>query len=263
MPLNLIDDKSTLDQVMAWCRQATSHYLNQCWHRSMSPNGVTRPQWVNSQARLFVDDCLMYRPMFSYKRTSLPWRDGATHHGTWNLTRKNVKLWPSLEADSVSHTFIHFVGIILESVWEAMYLGIIVSDELSWSPVFNPGLPVAKPSKMSSSSQRDLIFDFNSFCYGICCPHMGSPFTKRYKFVGKCTTTSRLFYYCRGLSYHLKCYPYVTSPGTTWAKVPSQGTSSWHWCLKWFMGMLELMRPPLYKASHQRTSVLRCKLLFI
>ena len=31
---------------MAWCRQATSHYLSQCWPRSMSPYGVTRPQWV-------------------------------------------------------------------------------------------------------------------------------------------------------------------------------------------------------------------------
>ena len=40
-------DKSTLVQVMAWCRQATSHYLSQCWPRSMSPYGVTRPQWVN------------------------------------------------------------------------------------------------------------------------------------------------------------------------------------------------------------------------
>ena len=27
MPLDLSDDKSTLVQVMAWCRQATSHYL--------------------------------------------------------------------------------------------------------------------------------------------------------------------------------------------------------------------------------------------
>ena len=26
--------------------QATSHYLNQCWPRSMSPYGATRPQWV-------------------------------------------------------------------------------------------------------------------------------------------------------------------------------------------------------------------------
>ena len=39
-------DQSTLVQVMAWCRQATSHYLSQCWPRSMSPNGITRPQWV-------------------------------------------------------------------------------------------------------------------------------------------------------------------------------------------------------------------------
>ena len=46
MPLDLTDDKSTLVQVMAWCRQATSHYLSQCWPSSMSPYDVTRPQWV-------------------------------------------------------------------------------------------------------------------------------------------------------------------------------------------------------------------------
>ena len=44
MPLDLSDNKSTLVQVMAWCRQATSHYLSQCWLRSLSPYGVTRPQ---------------------------------------------------------------------------------------------------------------------------------------------------------------------------------------------------------------------------
>ena len=32
---------------MAWCRQAPSHYLSQCWPRSVSPYGVTEPQWVN------------------------------------------------------------------------------------------------------------------------------------------------------------------------------------------------------------------------
>ena len=50
MPLDLTHVKPTLVQVMAWCRQATSHYLSQCWHRSMSPNGVTRPQWVNKES---------------------------------------------------------------------------------------------------------------------------------------------------------------------------------------------------------------------
>ena len=32
---------------MAWCHQATSHYLNQSWPRSLSPYGVTSPQWVD------------------------------------------------------------------------------------------------------------------------------------------------------------------------------------------------------------------------
>ena len=40
------DDGSTLVQVMAWCCQATSHYLSHCWHRSISPYTITRPQWV-------------------------------------------------------------------------------------------------------------------------------------------------------------------------------------------------------------------------
>ena len=47
MPRDLTDGKSTLVQVMAWCHQATSHYLSQSWPRSMLLNGVTRPQWVN------------------------------------------------------------------------------------------------------------------------------------------------------------------------------------------------------------------------
>ena len=47
MSMDLTDDKSTSVQVMAWCRQATSRYLSQCWPRSMLTYGVTRPQWVN------------------------------------------------------------------------------------------------------------------------------------------------------------------------------------------------------------------------
>ena len=54
MPQDFADDKSTLVQVMAWCHQATSHYLSQCWPRSMSPYGVTRPQWVNHYLRASI-----------------------------------------------------------------------------------------------------------------------------------------------------------------------------------------------------------------
>ena len=48
MSLDFTEDQFTLVQVMAWCRQATSHYLSQCWLSSLLPCGVTRPQWVNS-----------------------------------------------------------------------------------------------------------------------------------------------------------------------------------------------------------------------
>ena len=41
-----IDHTSILVQAMAWCRQATRHYLSQCFPRSLSPYGVTRPKWV-------------------------------------------------------------------------------------------------------------------------------------------------------------------------------------------------------------------------
>ena len=48
MPQNLIDGKLTLVQVMAWCSQATNHYLSQCWPSSVLSYGVTSPQWVNN-----------------------------------------------------------------------------------------------------------------------------------------------------------------------------------------------------------------------
>ena len=50
-PLDPTVDKSTLVQVMACYCQATSHYLNQCRRRFMSPYGVTRPQWVNDRTK--------------------------------------------------------------------------------------------------------------------------------------------------------------------------------------------------------------------
>ena len=43
------NEKSTLVQVMAWYLMAPSHYLSQCWPRSILLYGVIRPQWVNSQ----------------------------------------------------------------------------------------------------------------------------------------------------------------------------------------------------------------------
>ena len=58
MSMDLTDDKSTLVQLMAWCRQATSHYLSQCWPRVTASYGVTRPQWVNL---LWPNDIIWHR----------------------------------------------------------------------------------------------------------------------------------------------------------------------------------------------------------
>ena len=55
MSQDFTDDQSTLVQVMACCRWATSHYLSQCWPRSLSPYGVTRPQWVNTWPGILKD----------------------------------------------------------------------------------------------------------------------------------------------------------------------------------------------------------------
>ena len=61
MPQELPDDNSILVRVMAWCREATSHYLSQCWLNSLSPYGAARPKWVNTlrprqNGRYFADD---------------------------------------------------------------------------------------------------------------------------------------------------------------------------------------------------------------
>ena len=75
MSLDFTDGKSTLVQAMAWCRQATSQYLSQCWPRSMSPNGVTSPQWV------LIKQC-----MWKTLDTSTVWYK--TKFGSQNLATK-------------------------------------------------------------------------------------------------------------------------------------------------------------------------------
>ena len=72
MSLDFTDDQSTLVQVMAWCRQATSHYLSQYWPRSLSPYDITRPQWVNPDIQETVRND-MIRPPPSTQSLHTPW----------------------------------------------------------------------------------------------------------------------------------------------------------------------------------------------
>ena len=51
MSLYFTDDQSTLVQIMAWCHQATSHYLSQCWPRSLGHNELKAHQ-IEARERL-------------------------------------------------------------------------------------------------------------------------------------------------------------------------------------------------------------------
>ena len=67
LSLDLTDEKSTLVQVMTWCRQAPSHYLSQCWPRSLSPYGIIELQWVNSSSLrglIFVFKNIIFKCIF-------------------------------------------------------------------------------------------------------------------------------------------------------------------------------------------------------
>ena len=73
---NKFDDKSTLVQVIAWCRLAPSHYLDECKARYIyiSPSGVTTPQCVHIAIFDFVfvitshnSIHLIYSPAFLIK----------------------------------------------------------------------------------------------------------------------------------------------------------------------------------------------------
>ena len=46
MPEDVVDNKSTSVPVIAWCREATSHYMNEFWLRTSKPYDVTRAQSV-------------------------------------------------------------------------------------------------------------------------------------------------------------------------------------------------------------------------
>ena len=59
--LDPTDDESILVQVMAWCCQATSHYMKQCWPRYLSPYGITRLQLDKADLyyNFFIVECLL------------------------------------------------------------------------------------------------------------------------------------------------------------------------------------------------------------
>ena len=105
MPQNLTNGESTLVQVMAWCFQATSHYLSQCWPRSMSPSSFTRWQRVNtfsaavqeatmSMSMLPLNVLNFFQRKHRYVFPFLYHSSTVTHHRLLKFTRKDEKKMP-------------------------------------------------------------------------------------------------------------------------------------------------------------------------
>ena len=87
MSQDFTDDQSTLVQVMAWCRQATSHYMSQCWLRSLLPYGITRPQWLNS----CYDESIFIFSVGWQSLTRYSWFEPiSSHHGLGKPTARLI-----------------------------------------------------------------------------------------------------------------------------------------------------------------------------
>ena len=99
MPLDLIDDKSTLVQVIAWCHQATSHYLRQCWPRSVSPNGITRPQWVKAHVSNYIQEHFLWNCYQVNDTGHLWWKNQHWLRSWLDGIRHQAITWATVDPD--------------------------------------------------------------------------------------------------------------------------------------------------------------------
>ena len=91
MPRDLTDDESILVEVMmAWCHQATSHYLNQCGPRTMSAYGVTGPQWVKWWDLARFHDTSKVKISFIFQDFMILWK--LKYHVFFQVSNKGLVL---------------------------------------------------------------------------------------------------------------------------------------------------------------------------
>ena len=74
---------SPLVQGMVWCRQATSHYLNQCGPTPVLPYGVIMPQWVkitkHFQESIYIRSSVNGKPTTNFLYMGPPKSTTAEH----------------------------------------------------------------------------------------------------------------------------------------------------------------------------------------
>ena len=109
------------------------------------------PEVVSSQVRLFADDCLLYRPIKGREDQVALQRDldllkawGDTWGMKFNASKCNVMR--VCRSTTPFTQFYSLGGQVLGEVNEAKYLGVTLSNELSWSPHISKTVSKAKSS---------------------------------------------------------------------------------------------------------------------
>ena len=153
MSLDFTDDQSTFVQVMTWCHQATSHYLSQCWPRSLSPYGVTRPQWANdSPAGTVSWSAFSYDPSTSFpdglppdaacptperSPRNPPWVYANVNVGGWRRLKPNRNIWnpPQYSVSPIYRGRVYRgIGYITVACWTPFFCPPISRILQTWCP---------------------------------------------------------------------------------------------------------------------------------
>ena len=137
IPLDLAEGKSTLVQVMAWCRQATSHYMTQCLPRSMWPCGVTRPQWVNCGLVISYDVSELGGVSLTFRELSKVFSRNVCFAqivvlrriSSWNVVRvPKARLWEYVPSSNLKFPWwiwflvLYIFARLMESTWNTPFL---------------------------------------------------------------------------------------------------------------------------------------------
>ena len=141
MPQKFTDEKSTLVLVMAWCHQAPSHYLSQCWPRSLSSYGITRQQWVNYHNNLITLKCTwsdFFSPWNMYADTAVLFMIMIFLYGQYEL---ELTHWCTNIFECIINFHIlmqispNFLPVMASQIWFINGLALMPNDYLSqWWP---------------------------------------------------------------------------------------------------------------------------------
>ena len=135
---------------MAWCRQATSHYLSQCWPRSLLPFEVTRPQWVKKG---YMKD-ICHRSLNMYNFTKAFWAHNP------NFTKIHIAL-PVIIIIRSGHNFAHVTTA--EQLWYVQNCRLIGSlkSYIGYEWKIYQHMPVASALEILQSCTNPYIFRYS------------------------------------------------------------------------------------------------------